>query len=623
MSPIVEATTPIEKVRETIDDLALQTIVQGAEAITSETLSRLIEDGGCANCTNLVDAARSALASLNSSTLTDEDATSLVSRLRSLLPVDNTSPEADEEMAANSGNALDFKNDPEILADFVLESREHLAAIEEQILLLEKDPSQIDTIHGVFRSFHTIKGIAGFIGLSGVQSVAHEVETLLDHARNLRITITSEFVDLVLDSSGYLKEEVEFVQANLNGAPPPPVRDNTVLIRTLSTATANVATSLASSSSEATPSDKSDNVMEAAEAVSVLASAPPPILAGSEILYDASVQPDDSVRAVASRAGGVAPSTQQTAHTEIFGTSLRVETSKIDRLMDMVGEMVIAQSILSNSPQLTTHGNAGLAGKMSQLARITGEVQRCAMSMRMMPIGLLFQKNAKMVRDLSRRNGKQVSLELDGESTELDKAIAEELADPLLHMIRNALDHGIESPEERIAAGKSPVASLRIAAGHQSGQIVISIADDGRGLDPQRILNKAIQKGLVEQDAQLSQEEIFRLIFAPGFSTAEKITDISGRGVGMDVVRQHVEALRGQIEIKIGVGERNDLLHPSTSYAGNHRWPRNRCRRAPIYYPRVLRARDVSPDREHALHCAGKGRDDSDARRTASVDTPA
>jgi two-component system chemotaxis sensor kinase CheA len=221
---------------------------------------------------------------------------------------------------------------------------------------------------------------------------------------------------------------------------------------------------------------------------------------------------------------------------------------------------VIAQSILSNIPRATSPDEARLITEMSKLARITSEVQRCAMSMRMMPIGPLFQKNAKMVRDLSRRNGKQVSLELSGENTELDKTIAEELSDPLLHMIRNALDHGIELPEERIAVGKPPVASLHIGAEHHAGQIVISISDDGRGLDPQKIRNKAIQNGLIDEGAQLTEDEIFRLIFAPGFSTAEKITDISGRGVGMDVVRQHVESLRGRIEIKSELGKGTTFL---------------------------------------------------------------
>ena len=223
--------------------------------------------------------------------------------------------------------------------------------------------------------------------------------------------------------------------------------------------------------------------------------------------------------------------------------------------MDMVGEMVIAQSILTNLTNSLDASETRLTSEVSQLARITSEVQRCAMSMRMMPIGPLFQKNAKLVRDLARRYGKQVSLEIMGETTELDKSIAEELSDPLLHMIRNALDHGIESPEERAASGKPIEARLCISAEHLAGQIVISISDDGRGLDTVRIRNKAIERGLIDESSHLTDSEIFHLIFAPGFSTAETITDISGRGVGMDVVRQHVESLRGRIEIESQLGK--------------------------------------------------------------------
>jgi len=221
----------------------------------------------------------------------------------------------------------------------------------------------------------------------------------------------------------------------------------------------------------------------------------------------------------------------------------------------MVGEMVIAQTILSHNPAVRAARDARLEGDLSQLTRITGEVQRCAMIMRMTPISGLFQKTARLVRDLARRAGKNVVFEMSGEQTELDKTIAEELSDPLLHMVRNALDHGIEGVAERIAAGKGPEAQLRLFAQHQAGQIVVGISDDGRGLDPAKILKKAVERGLVKADASLSDKEIYQLIFEPGFSTAEKITDISGRGVGMDVVRKHVEKLRGRIEITSAINK--------------------------------------------------------------------
>ena len=182
--------------------------------------------------------------------------------------------------------------------------------------------------------------------------------------------------------------------------------------------------------------------------------------------------------------------------------------------------------------------------------------QRITTSMRMVPIGIQFNKTARLVRDLARRAGKQVAFEATGETTELDKTIAEELSDPLLHMVRNSIDHGIESAEERIALGKDPTAHIRISACHQSGQIVVSLSDDGRGLDREKILAKARQNGLIEQNGPpLSDNEIFQLIFEAGFSTANTITDISGRGVGMDVVRRHVQKLRGRIDIQSTAGQ--------------------------------------------------------------------
>jgi two-component system, chemotaxis family, sensor kinase CheA len=572
-----------------IDNLALQIVLQGAQACSKEGLKSLLEAARRYSSTDLLNEAQGAIKLQQKEQLSDKDAEALITRMQAIIapPVEEVEVTAPAEVAPDPG-LVTFAEDPELLADFVMEADEHLATIEEKILILEKDSSLIELIHAVFRSFHSIKGLAGFLGLTGVQTVAHEVETLLDHARNLRITVTPQIVDLVLDSSEYLKDEIEVVRAKLAGTPLPPVRDNSALIKTLSTATADIAAGRPFLTDSALPvvatEEVSVPVLEAvpvappveeptAAPVEVVEAPKPPVpIVPTELAVPpppAAVTPNaialvptppQIVRADPAPEAVSAPPPERQARVEAASTSIRVETAKLDRLMDMVGEMVIAQSILSNIPRSGSTVDARIAGEMSQLARITSEVQRCAMSMRMMPIGPLFQKNAKMVRDLSRRNGKQVSLELIGEATELDKSIAEELSDPLLHMIRNALDHGIETPAERTASGKPPVASLRIAAEHQAGQIVISISDDGRGLDTVRIRNKAIQNKLIEESEQLTEAEIFHLIFAPGFSTAEKITDISGRGVGMDVVRQHVESLRGRIEIRSKLGEGTTFL---------------------------------------------------------------
>jgi two-component system chemotaxis sensor kinase CheA len=236
-----------------------------------------------------------------------------------------------------------------------------------------------------------------------------------------------------------------------------------------------------------------------------------------------------------------------------------VDAAKLDYMMDMVGELVIAQSLLAHAPELA-HTEGGVQRNMQQLGRITGEVQRMAMSLRMTPVQSLYTRMTRLVRDLARKSGKRVRLELSGEETELDKTIIEQLGDPLMHMVRNSLDHGLEPPEERIAAGKPPEGVLRLAASHQAGHIVIEVSDDGRGLNTEKILRKAREKGLVPEGNSPSESEIFHLIFEPGFSTADQVTDVSGRGVGMDVVRKQIQGLRGRVEIQSTQGRGSTFL---------------------------------------------------------------
>jgi two-component system chemotaxis sensor kinase CheA len=241
-------------------------------------------------------------------------------------------------------------------------------------------------------------------------------------------------------------------------------------------------------------------------------------------------------------------------------------TAKLEYLVDMVGELVIAQSMLKHNPDLAQIKTPRLQRDVAQLARVTAEVQKTAMAMRMVPVGQLFRRMPRLVRDLARKSGKKVNLELAGEDVELDRTLVEELADPLVHRIRDSMDHGLEPPAERVAAGKPASGCVRLAASHQAGQIAIEIADDGGGLNREKILAKALANGLVAPNAQLSDHELFHLIFQAGFSTAERVTDVSGRGVGMDVVRKHVEKLRGRIEIESepGRGTRFQLKLPLT-----------------------------------------------------------
>ena len=220
-----------------------------------------------------------------------------------------------------------------------------------------------------------------------------------------------------------------------------------------------------------------------------------------------------------------------------------------------MGELVVAQSMVVENPEVRGIESAPFVRQLRQLRRITSDLQSTAMSMRMVPVRGAFQKMSRLVRDLAAGAGKQVQLLLEGEETELDRNMVEKLGDPLVHMIRNSVDHGIEPPDERIARGKPAQGTIRLSAAHQRGGIVIRLSDDGKGLDPERIRAKAVERGLIRGDADMDASEIVSLIFLPGFSTAEAVTDLSGRGVGMDVVRSNIEGLSGKIEVQSVPGE--------------------------------------------------------------------
>jgi two-component system chemotaxis sensor kinase CheA len=240
---------------------------------------------------------------------------------------------------------------------------------------------------------------------------------------------------------------------------------------------------------------------------------------------------------------------------EAAGGIVKLDTWKLDNLVDLVGELVIAQSMVVQNPDVQRLTSRKLARCLRQLSRTTAELQRNAMSLRMIPIRGAFQKMSRLVRDLAAKQQKQVQLLLEGEDTELDRNIVEKLGDPLVHMIRNSVDHGLENVSDRRAAGKPITGTIRLSASHQRGGICIRIQDDGRGLNADRILVKAKEKGLVRQEQKPTEAEIYEMIFLPGFSTAEKVTDLSGRGVGMDVVRRNIENLRGKVEIQSVPGQ--------------------------------------------------------------------
>ena len=508
------------ELQERIDELATRLVIEGADARIAGQLAQLgtLARGKGYRETAQVAAELAEAVDGPAAPEAEERLRTGIARLQEVLERESRSGDAPagaaEPASAPPAPPASLAQDPELVRDFVVEAREHLGSIESKMLVLDQNPQDMEAIHSVFRGFHTIKGLAGFLEFAVIQEMAHEVETLLDRARNGNLTITPAVVDGVLAGADFLKQAIDGVEATLAGNPAAAAGDHRRLL-------ARIRNLLEGGPQEA----------DVAPAFSQSPATAPP--AGAETA--------EASKETRADTGGPKAAAS---------FSVRVETSKLDYLLDMVGEMVIAQSLVRHDPDLSMGLKPRLARNLSQLARITAEVQRATMSMRMIPIGQLFQRTARLVRDLSRKAGKQVELETSGDDTELDKTIAEELADPLMHMVRNAIDHGIEAPEARAAAGKTPVAHVRLAAYHQGGQIVLEIADDGRGLDQEKILNKARQKGLVADGAQLSDNEIYHLIFEPGFSTAEQVTDISGRGVGMDVVRKHVQKLRGRIDIQ-------------------------------------------------------------------------
>ncbi|HEV1284679.1 MAG TPA: chemotaxis protein CheA [Bryobacteraceae bacterium] len=494
-----------------LDELSVRMVVVGADAPETLQVLAAIEktarDAGRAPAADVAMElqARATGAAKASPEEFERVVTAGIENLRKAL--EKAEEPATPSQPAADAMAYSIAQDPELMSDFVNEAQEHLATIEAQVLILERDPTAHDPLHAAFRGFHTIKGLAGFLDLGDIRVVSHEVETLLDRARNQELLLTPAIIDVVLESADYLKRAIACVQAGLPGKP-----------------------------AEAPPYDQ---LLERVRAVLEGKQAAPPQICE---------EPVASKSADTSKSGG------ETAF------SLRVDAGKLDYMMDMVGELVIAQSLITHNPEIGALESGPLQRNLQQLGRITAEVQRVAMSMRMTPVGTLFGRMNRLVRDLTRKNGKKVRLELAGEETELDKTIIEQLADPMMHMVRNSLDHGLEGPEERAAGGKSPEGTLVLSASHQAGHILIEITDDGRGLNTEKILKKARERGLVPEGQNLSENEIFFLIFEPGFSTAEVVTDVSGRGVGMDVVRRQIQGLRGRIEIRSARGRGTTFL---------------------------------------------------------------
>ncbi|RLS33508.1 MAG: chemotaxis protein CheA [Planctomycetota bacterium] len=461
-----------------------------------------------------------------------------------------------EDVEEQLADGLAADADQEMVSLFCSSAQDLLQDIEQGVLVLEENPNESTTIDTVFRAFHTFKGNAGVMNFVVLQRLTHELESLLDAARRGTFQLGRESIDLILQGADILKRYVTELSSQLSGVEvgrkislpiPSLVRR---AHRMLTTGSGPVP---AKSSAPVVQNRAPASVEIPAISSTTVQPIPTPVFAATQPV--ASPEPP---------AKQVAPTKQAPASSAVG--IVRVDTLKLDGLIDLVGELVIAQSMVVQNPDLKNITSEHLSRSLGQLRGITSDLQRTAMSLRMVPIRNTFQKMSRLVRDLAAQQGKEIQLVLEGEDTELDRNIVEELSDPLIHMIRNSADHGIEATDRRIADGKPRAGTITLRAFHQGGFIVIQIQDDGKGLVPDRILAKAVERGLVKPDNSLDEQEIFELIFAPGFSTAEQITDVSGRGVGMDVVRRNIEKMRGKIEIQsvAGAGTTFTLFVPLT-----------------------------------------------------------
>ena len=450
-----------------------------------------------------------------------------------------------EEHSTNDDVMLELhlEENRELLTEFHAEAVDHLQQIEAALLALDQQPDDPEALNSIFRSFHTIKGNAGFLGLVPMHTLAHEVESLLDLARNHKLRLTAVIITEILRSRDSLSVLTQQVALALEkGRLPDQIVPVGHLIRAVKLLAvpdgkASGGTDKAAAASAPKPTPASFSLAPASEVAPVPTAAPAVPESGNA---------RNNANAIEAAASGKSSAGTQT---------VRVNTEKLDSLMDVVGELVIVQSQLIETSRQEGGVGSALHRNVSQLARITKELQHTAMSLRMIPIKPTFQKMERLARDLARDFSKKVQFVTSGEDTELDRTVVEEIGDPLVHMVRNALDHGLENSADRLAKGKSETGTLHLKAYHQGSNIVVELQDDGRGIDPDRIFKKALEKGLIAPNAALSREEIYALIFAPGFSTAEKVTSVSGRGVGMDVVKRNIDKLRGKIEIASEVGK--------------------------------------------------------------------
>jgi len=442
----------------------------------------------------------------------------------------------------------------ELLKDFLTETTEHIEGAETQLVHFERNPSDASLITSIFRLVHTIKGTSSFLGLERLERVGHAAESVMGMLRD-GVPPTQHSVTLILAAIDRIKTIIE--EIGIHGAEPP--GDDSVIIDSLEAYYAAGTAAASAPAADAEPSAPAADRNESTPAPAPEPSAPM-----------AAASPEPEARPVKDAVTTADPGAQSQEKAKGGSTanqeSIRVSVDTIERMMQLVSELVLSRNQLL---ELARHReDDAIKTPLQHLSTLTSDLQDAVMRARMQPVGRLYANLPRLVRELSTSLGKSIDLVTDGADTELDRQLIEVIRDPLTHLIRNCADHGIERPEERLAAGKPERGEIRVSAAHEAGQITIDIADDGKGLDTERIKKKIVSQGLAtEQELRaMSNEEIYRYIFEPGFSTAQVVSNVSGRGVGMDVVRSNIEAIGGSVSLSSveGKGSRFSLRIPLT-----------------------------------------------------------
>lgn len=475
----------------------------------------------------------------------------------------------------------------EEVLEFLAEIREIVTESEPALLDLENrtldQEAYCEAVSAVFRMFHSIKGGAGLMGLANIEALTHEAESILEELREHRVPPSPCEVDTLCKTLDCIQQLLNHVEATESDEGSPAAVDATLngLRSTLASLRARVQIPTSPETADVSPEQQAGE----RESASALPLGKLLVQRGSlseedldfaldfqnkrlgELVVALNLvdeqdvqlalrsqrttpQREDTDTQESSNAEPLSPEAKPSAHATV-----RVNLEKLDALIAQVGDLLtVAQSVTLESNAVRGERNAVQSG-LTRLTRVTNGVYDKAMSMRMIPVRRTFRKANRVVRDLSQKLGKEIKLEVHGEDTELDKTVVEAISEPLLHILRNALDHGIESPGERIAAGKQPYGTISLRSLHDGGSVLIVVQDDGRGIDTDAVRRRAIERGIVDADAPpMQNEECHELLFAPGFSTADRVSDISGRGVGMDVVRKNIESIRGRIHVESEFG---------------------------------------------------------------------